>query len=83
MITSSANPRVKQIVQWQTKAKERRKDGIFLAEGLKMFEEAPLERIVEVYVSKDAIYATRSFSEQQKDKEGYMLSTSMTEISTR
>ncbi len=53
MITSSANPRVKQIVQWQTKAKERRKDGIFLAEGLKMFEEAPLERIVEVYVSKD------------------------------
>ena len=35
----------------------------------------------QVYVSKDAIYATRSFSEQQKDKEGYMLSTSMTEIS--
>ena len=53
MITSSANPRVKQIVQWQTKAKERRKDGIFLAEGLKMFEEAPVERIVEVYVSGD------------------------------
>ena len=53
MITSSANPRVKQIVQWQTKSKERRKDGIFLAEGLKMFEEAPLDRIVEVYVSKD------------------------------
>lgn len=53
MITSSANPRVKQIVQWQTKAKERRKDGIFLAEGIKMFEEAPLDRIVEVYVSKD------------------------------
>ena len=53
MITSSANPRVKQVVQWQTKAKERRKDGIFLAEGLKMFEEAPKDRIVEVYVSKD------------------------------
>ena len=35
----------------------------------------------QIYVSKDAIYATRSFSEQQKDKEGYMLSTSMTEIS--
>ena len=53
MITSSANPRVKQVVQWQTKAKERRKAGIFLAEGLKMFEEAPKDRIVEVYVSKD------------------------------
>ena len=53
MITSSANPRVKQIVQWQTKAKERRKDGIFLAEGLKMFEEAPIDRIREVYISQD------------------------------
>lgn len=54
MITSGANPRVKQIVQWQTKAKERRKDGVFLAEGVKMLEEAPLEWIREVYLSEDA-----------------------------
>lgn len=54
MITSGANPRVKQIVQWQTKAKERRKDGVFLAEGIKMFEEAPKEWIREVYLSEDA-----------------------------
>lgn len=53
MITSTANARVKQIVQWQTKAKERRKDGIFLAEGVKMFEEAPEERILEVYLSAE------------------------------
>lgn len=53
MITSTANPRVKQIVQWQTKAKERRKDGIFLAEGIKMFEEAPVELVQEVYLSAD------------------------------
>lgn len=53
MITSTANARVKQIVQWQTKAKERRKDGIFLSEGIKMFEEAPEERIREVYLSED------------------------------
>lgn len=53
MITSTANARVKQVVQWQTKAKERRKDGIFLAEGIKMFEEAPEERILEVYLSAD------------------------------
>lgn len=53
MITSVANGRVKQIVQWQTKAKERRKDDVFLAEGIKMFEEAPEEIILEVYLSAD------------------------------
>ena len=53
MITSGANPKVKQIVQWQNKAKERRKDGVFLAEGIKMFEEAPPESILEVYVSSE------------------------------
>lgn len=51
MITSSSNPKVKQIVQWQTKAKERRDAGIFLAEGFKLFQEAPEEGIREVYIS--------------------------------
>lgn len=41
MITSSNNAKVKQVVQWQTKAKERRKDHVFLAEGVRMCEEAP------------------------------------------
>ncbi|MBE5884655.1 MAG: RNA methyltransferase [Lachnospiraceae bacterium] len=53
MITSSANARVKQIIQWQSKAKERRKAKVFLAEGIKMFEEAPEERILEVYLSQE------------------------------
>ena len=52
MITSNANSRVKQIIQWQTKAKERRKDGVFLVEGMKLFEEAPQNQIKEVYISK-------------------------------
>ena len=45
MITSTYNQKVKQIAQWQTKAKQRRQDDVFLAEGLKMYEEAPLELI--------------------------------------
>lgn len=52
MISSSTNSRVKQIVQWQNKAKKRREDGIFLAEGVKMYEEAPLDDVVEVYISE-------------------------------
>ena len=55
MITSNANPRVKQVVLWQTKAKERRAAGVFLAEGFKMFEEAPEGWIQEVYVSSEAL----------------------------
>lgn len=53
MITSGANARVKQIVQWQGKAKERRKDKVFLAEGFKMYEEAPEASVLEVYLSHD------------------------------
>ena len=53
MITSSSNPRVKQIVQWQNKARERRDAGIFLTEGFKMFGEAPEDRILEVYIADD------------------------------
>lgn len=55
MITSSANPKVKQVVQWQTKAKERRSAGVFLTEGFKMFEEAPEELIREVYISQSTV----------------------------
>lgn len=55
MITSSANSKVKQVVQWQTKGKERRRDGIFLVEGFKMYQEAPEDWIQEVYVSEEAL----------------------------
>ena len=55
MITSSANPRVKQVAQWQAKAGERLRAGVFLAEGFKMYMEAPREWIREVYVSAGAL----------------------------
>ncbi len=55
MITSVANAKVKQIVAWQTKAKERKKDGVFLAEGLKMFEEAPVDWLRETYIEESVL----------------------------
>lgn len=61
MISSSANPKVKQIIQWQGKARERKRDGVFLAEGAKMFEEAPADWIREVYLSE--AMAAELFSE--------------------
>lgn len=55
MITSSSNQRVKQVIQWQTKARERKSAGVFLTEGFKMFEEAPAEAVREVYLSENVL----------------------------
>lgn len=63
MITSVANQKVKQVVAWQTKAKERKKDNIFLVEGLKMFEEAPEKSIKEVYIEESLLKKLKKGSE--------------------
>lgn len=60
MITSISNAQVKQVCAYVQKAKERRKDGIFVVEGPKMFEEAPADRIYKVY-------ATQSFYDKHTD----------------
>ncbi|MDR2043191.1 MAG: RNA methyltransferase [Clostridium sp.] len=52
MIASVSNPKVKQVARLQSQAKERRSQGVFVAEGLKMYQEAPWEAIREVYVSE-------------------------------
>lgn len=54
MITSYSNAKVKQIIQWQNKARERRDAGIFLTEGFKLFAEAPRESIQQVYLTEEA-----------------------------
>lgn len=51
MITSLSNMRMKQIVTLQEKGRVRNKEGLFVAEGIKMFEEAPADRIREIYLS--------------------------------
>lgn len=55
MITSATNQRVKQVIQWQTKARQRRIDNVYLVEGRKMFSEAPENQIREVYVWDEAL----------------------------
>lgn len=52
MITSISNAQVKQVCAYVQKAKERRKDRIFVVEGRKMFEEAPKQQIAKVYVTQ-------------------------------
>ncbi len=52
MITSSANAKVKQVMNLAKKAKARKLSGLFVAEGLRMFREIPRDRIDSVYVSE-------------------------------
>jgi len=52
MITSSANARVKQVMNLSKKAKARNVSGLFVAEGLRMFKEIPADRIESVFVSE-------------------------------
>ena len=55
MITATSNKRIKWLVSLSEKAKERKKEKVFLVEGSKMFEEAEEKYIREVYVSESYI----------------------------
>lgn len=52
MISSTANQKVKRIVQLNKKAGQRKKERVFVTEGIKMFLEAPESRLEEIYVSE-------------------------------
>lgn len=53
MITSNSNNKIKNIIKLCTNSKARREQNAFVAEGVKMFIEAPSARIKEVYVRED------------------------------
>lgn len=58
MITSTSNVRVKNLQRLLKKAKERNAQDVFLVEGVKMYLEAPKERIRKIYIS-ESLYKER------------------------
>ncbi len=52
MITSTSNAAVKALVLLQKKSRERREQGLFVIEGLRIVREAPADRIVKIYLSE-------------------------------
>lgn len=54
MITSFSNKSIREVVQLNQKAKARNRAGLFVVEGVKMFLEAPEERIARVYIAQRA-----------------------------
>ena len=55
LITSLNNPQVKRILHLNQKTKARRQEGLFVAEGEKMFLEAPVSWIDRAYVSEEYV----------------------------
>lgn len=68
MLTSTSNSKVKQVVNWQNKSKDRRRDGIFLVEGIKMFLEAPMEKIRDVYISEVLLEKCKNGQENKAEE---------------
>lgn len=52
MITSTANAQVKNVIDLLKKSAKRKKSGLFVIEGLRMFTEIPKDRIEKIYVSE-------------------------------
>ena len=52
MITSTSNAKVKRLVNLRKKRKARDTEKVFLTEGLRMFEEVPEDRLLEIYVTE-------------------------------
>lgn len=61
MITSSANGKVKQVMNLIKKAKARNESGLFVAEGLRIFKEIPRDQI-------DSIFVSESFLKEEEKK---------------
>lgn len=65
MITSTSNPKIKNLMQLQKKGKVRREQQCFVVEGIKMVLEAPKDRLKEVYLSE-------SFSKNAENTEAVL-----------
>lgn len=65
MITSTSNQQVRQLIQFNKKRKLRDEQGVFVAEGLKMFQEAPRERLKKVYFSESCFLQLKDASALQ------------------
>ncbi|MCR5716530.1 MAG: RNA methyltransferase [Lachnospiraceae bacterium] len=62
MITSASNNRIKELSSLLEKSKERSRAGVYVIEGPRMYEEAPVFDLREVYVSE-------SFASKEKNRE--------------
>lgn len=68
MITSMTNPRVRHVVQLREKSRERNKEKLFVAEGIRMCLEVPPDLVQELYVTEEVLHSEEGHALQQKLK---------------
>ncbi|MCR4738761.1 MAG: RNA methyltransferase [Lachnospiraceae bacterium] len=71
MITSNSNERIRSVIHLISDTKTRKEKGLFVAEGEKMFLEAPTELIKEVYVSERHAENCTGEIREKLEKTGY------------
>lgn len=64
-ITSTSNSQIKRLVNLKNKASARRKEKVFLVEGIKMYRETPKDRIESIYIEEKF---AETMSDEIKDK---------------
>lgn len=55
MITTVQNKQIRQVIKLKKSSRERKKSGLFVVEGLRMFREIPKQQRVKVFASSDFI----------------------------
>lgn len=60
MITSSGNSQIKRVMQLNAKSRLRREEGVFVAEGVKLFLETP-DRL------REKVFVSESFAEENRE----------------
>jgi len=70
MITSTANTKVKHLVNLRKKRKARDGEHVFLAEGLRMFREVPAAKLKEIYVTETFYKKERGIIRQLLSESG-------------
>ena len=68
MITSTANAKIKRIIQMQKKRKARDEEGLFQVEGIRMFREIPPRDLQEIYVSQSFWEKEESLVREMADR---------------
>lgn len=66
MITSTSNNKIKNIIKCVKSSKERKKQDVFVVEGLRMFLEIPEEMHVETYVTEEFYERNRQIFEERQ-----------------
>ncbi|MCR5735869.1 MAG: RNA methyltransferase [Lachnospiraceae bacterium] len=71
MITSNSNERIKAVVRLETDRSIRHSEGLYVAEGEKMFSEAPKDHIKSVFISENYLQKCSKEIARKLDITGY------------